>query len=96
MRLGIAFDATGVIYKSRRAIPRAKEAFELLKQRNVPFVILTNASDPKRSERAKFLNAMMGAEILEAKHIIMSHTPIKMMCQEINEEPWVSLVGGGV
>ena len=28
--IGMAFDATGVIYKSRRGIPRAKEAFDML------------------------------------------------------------------
>ena len=52
MKPAIAFDVTGVLFKSNKAIPRAKEALSLLKSKNIPFVILTNASGRTEQQRA--------------------------------------------
>lgn len=64
MRAAFAFDATGVLYTSGRATPRAKQAMELLRKHKIPFVILTNASDKTNKIRADYLNSLMGTDIL--------------------------------
>lgn len=43
MKPAIAFDATGVLFKSNKALARSRDALLKLKQRNIPFVVLTNA-----------------------------------------------------
>ncbi len=75
--IGLAFDATGVIYKSRKGIPRAKEAFDLLLKHSIPFVILTNASDRTEAERANFLNGLMGSKAITPEKVVQGHTAIK-------------------
>jgi ribonucleotide monophosphatase NagD (HAD superfamily) len=52
MKPAMAFDATGVLFKSNKLIPKAKEALTLLKDRDIPFVILTNAGGRTETARA--------------------------------------------
>eukprot|EP00347_Sterkiella_histriomuscorum_P021252 403334666 len=96
MRAAMAFDATGVFYKSRRAIPRAKQALELLVKNRIPFVVLTNASDPTEQMRADFLNGLMDTNILKASHIIQGHTAIKLCMEQTKDQKGMTLIGGGV
>jgi ribonucleotide monophosphatase NagD (HAD superfamily) len=91
---GIAFDATGVFYKSNKALPRAKEAMELLVKHKIPFVILTNASDRTEAIRANFLNSLMGTDILKGEHVILGHTPIKKIYEDTKYQPGLTLING--
>ncbi|CDW82424.1 UNKNOWN [Stylonychia lemnae] len=96
MRPAIAFDATGVFYKSRKALPRARQALELLQKKQIPFLILTNASDPTDKQRADFLNELTNTNILKPSHIVQGHTPVKIILEQTRHLPGITLVGGGM
>lgn len=41
-KLSLIVDIDGVIIKSKKAIPRAKEGIELIQKHNIPFLFFTN------------------------------------------------------
>jgi HAD superfamily hydrolase (TIGR01450 family) len=75
----VAFDVTGVLHLGSKAIPRALEALMMLKDRGVPFVLLTNAGGRLESERADMINKLLGTDIITERNVIQSHTPMKMI-----------------
>lgn len=79
MKAGVAFDVTGVLLKSKKAIPKAKEALMLLKERQIPFILLTNAGGRTEAARAKQTNDILGTDILSKENVIQSHTPMQLI-----------------
>jgi len=54
---GVMIDMDGTVYKGNRMIPGANGFIERLKERNIPFVFLTNNSS---SDRTYYLNKLTG------------------------------------
>jgi len=99
MKAGIAFDVTGVLLKSKRAIPKAKEALMSLKERQIPFVVLTNAGGRTEAARAKYINDILGTDILSKENVIQSHTPMQLVYKQLEfdnkiDDNHLAVIGG--
>ncbi|UMM27775.1 hypothetical protein L5515_010922 [Caenorhabditis briggsae] len=78
---GIVLDIDGVLFKGRNLLPRVKEAFSLITDKNgnfvVPTVFLTNGTNSTEKIKAAQLSEQLGFRI-PADHVLMSHSPLKM------------------
>ena len=66
----IAFDANGVLIGSTKSLPRAKEALDLARSKNIPFCIVTNAAGRTDQGRADRLNHLIGVGYFSRSNII--------------------------
>lgn len=97
LKPAIAFDASGVLFRGRQPIPRAKQALDLLQKYKVPFVVLTNAGGKTESKRAELFNKILDTKIFNKKNVIQAHTPMKMlfhMKMLKGEDDGLVLIGG--
>ncbi|REJ94140.1 MAG: HAD family hydrolase [Planctomycetota bacterium] len=67
MNVGVLIDMDGVIYRSHDLIPGADRFVKMLKDRDIPFLFLTNNSQRTRRDVATKLSRM-GIEV-EEKHV---------------------------
>lgn len=76
--LAFAFDIDGVLLRSSNPIPSASKALNLLKENDIPYILLTNGGGTLESARAKFISDKLQVEIKESD-IVQSHTPYKKL-----------------
>ncbi|XYA02731.1 hypothetical protein QA089_005318 [Meyerozyma guilliermondii] len=84
------FDIDGVLVRGSKPLPGAKPALELLRQNQVPFLLLTNGGGVTETERASFLSERIGVP-LSPRQLVQSHTPMKSY---IGQWDRVMVVGG--
>lgn len=75
--ISFAFDIDGVLLKSSEPIPGAREALELLKQHDIPFILLTNGGGLSEASRVANLSRHLGTAI-KTSQFIQSHTPFQL------------------
>jgi hypothetical protein len=92
----IAFDATGVIYRGIQPLPFAKEAFQKLQSRNIPFCVLTNAGGSLEKARAEKFNKYLGLECFTEQNMVQANTPMRQIIQDkmMQKEQTLSVVTG--
>lgn len=72
--LAYVFDIDGVFLKGGSLIPNSKEAFQLVKKREVPYIFLTNSTGCNIS-KAKLLSKLIEVEITP-QEVIMAQSPV--------------------
>jgi ribonucleotide monophosphatase NagD (HAD superfamily) len=60
---GVAFDIDGVLYRGTRVIPSAKFALLALRERKIPFVLLTNGGGATYAEKAAIVTDRVGVKV---------------------------------
>ncbi|RAH80302.1 aspartyl-tRNA synthetase [Aspergillus japonicus CBS 114.51] len=69
-----AFDIDGVLLRSSKPIPGAAESLALLKEQNIPFLLLTNGGGKHETERVAEISEKLKVP-LDAELIVQSHSP---------------------
>jgi len=87
----VVFDVDGVLIRGAETVESAPGVLRGLRERDVPFMLMTNGGGYHESTRAKKLTERFGVQI-DDDQIIQSHTPMKELVPEYKDEP-VLLVG---
>lgn len=82
----------GVLLKGSKVIPEAPKALELLQERSIPWILMTNGGGISEADRAKVLTSKLGISV-DVEQIVQSHTPITSVP---NKENLTVLVLGGI
>ena len=84
----------GVLMRSCKPIPGARQTLAHLQQHKIPFILLTNGGGVHESDRAMDLSQKLGVP-LDESILIQSHTPFAAMAEkeELKNSP-VLVVGG--
>lgn len=82
----------GVLLKGAKAIPGAPRALEMLDERRVPWILMTNGGGMSEEQRAELLTGELGMYV-DVEQIVQSHTPTKAIP---SKEDMVVLVVGGI
>jgi 4-nitrophenyl phosphatase len=61
-RVGFVIDIDGTLTHSGKAIPRARQTLELMRQQDMPFILLTNNSAPSEQWKADEVTQRLGLE----------------------------------
>ena len=75
-RFGVVFDIDGVLLLGKKVIPGAQRAIERLKERRVPFAVLTNGGGVLEADKAAQLSALLGTNIAP-EQCLLSHSPLR-------------------
>ena len=75
-RVGVAFDIDGVLIRGRKALPNAKKALQLMKEHDIPHILLTNGGGRLESVKAQEIGKYVGVEI-DPKAVVLCHSPLK-------------------
>ena len=78
-RTGYVFDIDGVLLRGSVALPGARESLELLTQRAVPWILLTNGGGEPEATKAAKLSKILGTHI-DVEQVVLSHTPMRPLC----------------
>ncbi|WP_297480382.1 HAD-IIA family hydrolase [Thermococcus sp.] len=90
--IGIIFDMDGVIYRGNRPVEGAREVVECLKEKEIPFLFLTNNSTKTpRMYREKLLS--MGIDV-PAERIITSGLATRLYMERHMEPGRIFVIGG--
>lgn len=81
----------GVLVRGNTALPRAAQALSTLRERSIPFLLLTNGGGYHEEKRASFLSKAIGVHI-NTQEIVQSHTPFQDM--QDYKEGTTLIVGG--
>lgn len=75
---GVAFDVDGVLYRGgvHNPVPGAVETVQALRERNVPYVFLTNGTGSTEDEKAAELEELLQMPVSGAQ-VIMASTPMR-------------------
>ena len=85
---GIAFDATGVIYRGTTPLPTAKQAFQTLVKHKIPFCVLTNAGSSLEQTRADKFNEYLGLPTCFSEtNLVQANTPMKHIIANARQKP---------
>ena len=87
----VVFDVDGVLIRGAETVESAPGVLRGLRERDVPFMLMTNGGGYHESTRAKKLTERFGVEIHDDQ-IIQSHTPMRELVPKYKDEP-VLLVG---
>lgn len=68
------FDIDGVFLKGGHLIPKAKEAFKLVKEKNIPYIFLTNSTGCN-TKKANLLSKLLDVKI-HPNEVIMAQSPV--------------------
>ncbi|PWY96583.1 aspartyl-tRNA synthetase [Aspergillus sclerotioniger CBS 115572] len=93
-----AFDIDGVLLRSSKPIPGAAESLSLLKEQNIPFLLLTNGGGKHETERVAEISEKLQVS-LDPELIVQSHSPFAELVrgpdeQSALENKCVLVVGG--
>jgi HAD superfamily hydrolase (TIGR01456 family) len=69
-----SFDIDGVLHNSPNPLPHASETLKFLKEKNIPFIFLTNSGGKSESTRVKMLEEEFDVD-LDVSQFVQSHTP---------------------
>ncbi len=89
--IGVALDIDGVILRGGQLIPGAVEAVQLLLQKQIPLVFVTNGGGMREEMKAHELSKKLGVDILP-QQVILCHTPFKSLVSQYESCP-VLVVG---
>lgn len=81
----------GVLVKGKKAIPKAKEALQLLDERSIAWIVMTNGGGVSEAQRAEFLSEELDLDI-DIDQIVQSHTPLVTLPNKSEQK--VLVVGG--
>ncbi|CAM9015115.1 unnamed protein product [Wickerhamomyces anomalus] len=81
----------GVLVKGKKAIPKAKEALQLLDERNIAWILMTNGGGVSEAQRAEFLSEELDLDI-DIDQIVQSHTPLVTLPNKSEQK--VLVIGG--
>lgn len=92
------FSIDGVLLRSSKPIPGAAESLALLKEQNIPFLLLTNGGGKHETERVAEISEKLQVP-LEPEVIVQSHSPFAELVrgpdeQSALENKCVLVVGG--
>lgn len=88
---GFVFDMDGVLVKGSKPIPGAREALQILEERSIPWILMTNGGGISEEERAKVLGSKLNMDI-KVSQVVQSHTPLTILPKR--EELRVVVIGG--
>ncbi|ETO22790.1 hypothetical protein RFI_14402 [Reticulomyxa filosa] len=83
-RCAIAFDIDGVFWRSPNVFSFTKSVFERVKEKGVPFVLLTNGGGATEGEKAKKLGQIFDAQLRESQ-VILAHTPLRQRVEQLKD-----------
>ncbi|TPX38378.1 hypothetical protein SmJEL517_g00196 [Synchytrium microbalum] len=83
--VGVVFDIDGVLLHGKAKVESAKEALNLIKNLEIPFVLLTNGGGVTEEEKAKKVSKKLGFEI-SGDQVIMAHTPMKRLASRYQDD----------
>ncbi|KAJ5156077.1 hypothetical protein N7492_008880 [Penicillium capsulatum] len=93
-----AFDIDGVLLRSSKPIPGAADSLALLKEQNIPFILLTNGGGTHETERVAEISKKLNVP-LDSSAIVQSHSPFEQLVKGEDEasalEHKCVLVAGG-
>lgn len=81
----------GVLLRGSELIPGAPAALELLQERSIPWILMTNGGGISEQQRADVLTEKLGLKV-DVEQIVQSHTPMKSIPGK--EQQTVLAVGG--
>lgn len=84
MKFGVVLDVDGVLYKDFKPIDGAKESLKILKEKEIPFIFLTNSGGMTEKEKKEQYEKIF-EEKFEESQVIMAHTPLKTLENLKNE-----------
>ena len=87
----VVFDVDGVLIRGAETVESAPSVLQGLRDRDVPFMLMTNGGGYHESTRAKKLTERFGVPI-DDDQIIQSHTPMRELVSKYKDDP-VLLVG---
>jgi len=72
----MSFDVDGVLMNGGQVISQATRVLSELRDKNIPFVLLTNGGGHLESDKARDLSAKLGVD-LSPEQVILAHTPLR-------------------
>lgn len=90
--VAFVFDIDGVLMRGHKPIPQAPKALNLLNERKIPYILLTNGGGVSEKARVDFLSGQLGVP-LSPLQIVQSHTPMRVWAQA-GKYKRVLVVGG--
>lgn len=73
--IAFAFDIDGVLVRSKKALPGARETIKLLQTNGVPFIFLTNGGGLTEKAHIRRLGQRLDLPLEDETQFIQSHTP---------------------
>ncbi|KAK2629018.1 hypothetical protein QTJ16_002121 [Diplocarpon rosae] len=90
-----AFDIDGVLVRSKEALPGATETLQMLQQRNIPFIFLTNGGGSTEKHHVSLLAQRLGMPSLHERQFVQSHSPFHGLVPEFQDKNILVLGGVG-
>ena len=95
--LAVGIDINGVLTNGPFAIEGARAALEMLREHNVPFLLLTNAGGSLKYKQRQVNDIVFdGAEFLAKEEIVLAHTPFEELHHLKNKRVLVTGYGDNV
>ena len=79
-KIGVFLDIDGVLKVGKRPIPGARDAINLLRKKNIQFVLITNGGGILESEKADEINQVLQLDEcnkINENEVVLAHTPLK-------------------
>lgn len=83
-KFGFAFDIDGVLLRGKNLLPKANTVLEMLSERDIPYVLLTNGGGDSERNFADVLRER--GLFVSADRIVLAHTPMKNLIGEFRNE----------
>ncbi|KAI9055201.1 hypothetical protein LZ554_000165 [Drepanopeziza brunnea f. sp. 'monogermtubi'] len=93
--IAFAFDIDGVLVRSKEALPGATESLQLLQQRNIPFIFLTNGGGATEKDHVAVLAKRLNIPSLHERQFVQSHSPFHELVPELANKNILVLGGTG-
>lgn len=87
-----SFDIDGVLHNSPHALPHAADTLRFLRDKKIPFILLTNSGGKSESTRVKMLEEELDVD-LDISQFVQSHTPVLDYVPQ-HQDSCVLVVGG--
>lgn len=87
----IGCDIDGVLKKGSQALPFVTETVKLIRDKNIPFLLVTNSGGNLESVRAKLISKIVGLENdpkyeFKANEIMLCHTPMRLLAEKYKDK----------
>ena len=89
--IALAFDVDGVLLRGKEPLPGAREALEMLDNRQIPYMLLTNGGGYTEVDKARQISSIIQHPIAPER-LQLAHTPFRALAETLAEEE-VLLVG---
>ena len=81
---GTDLDMDGVLYRGNEPMPRLQEFFAFLRDRSIPFMLVTNNATRTPMERSEQM-AVMGVEVLPSEILVSGQAMARYLRREIRQ-----------